>query len=362
MRAVPIYFQTSRWLRAYLEKPGHEAGYKQSAADAYAKLVTDLLANPAANPVRKLGVPENAVNFSYVPPEFRPQSADLLQLPCGLPGPNGDQAGLNNGKTQYDVLRTSFHNLFTRDKEFHGPVAQHPWFSIIDTDSAHHLSGPLVEQAIRWRDPGRLEGAPERRMIVINFDAHTDYGAKNDFQAPVTCQSWGRFVSNTVPGSYDHPLADAYVRFGHNAAYNDVPSWGEAEWHQADAPYVTKKVIEHYTGDEPLIDQLKLVRDQVAGGDEVPIFAYVSLDRDVLKQNYTQYNDGPFNPQAGIDGVKACLSYLHRTGAEIIGFDVTGLPTFPGATRSADNRLPIPDAIALATRQIVELWDHVARL
>jgi hypothetical protein len=364
MQAVPVYFQTSRWLRAYLERPGYETGYKRTAADAYANLLTGRLVNPAAGPVRKLGVPDNAVNFDYIPADWRPQNADLLDLPCGLPGPNGDQAGLNNGRTMYDIWRTSFHNLFTMDNDFQGAVADHAWFSIIDTDSAHHLSAPLVEQAIRWRDPARLDGAPTRPMIVINFDAHTDYGAKSGAQpqVPITCQSWGRFVSNTVPGSYDFPLADAYVRFGHNTAYDDVASWGEAEWHAADAPYVTKKVIDNYTGPQPLIDQIDEVRRQVAGGVDTPIYAYVSLDRDVLKQNYTQYNDGPFDQQAGIDGVKECLTYLAATNATIIGFDVTGLPTFPGATRSADNRLPIKDAIDLATTQIVELWDHVRQL
>src|SRR5712691_10219975 len=214
---VPVYFQTSRWLRGYLEKPMYTVGYKAPQAAQYANQILGTLPNPPAGPVRKFGVSDIPYNnFNYIQPAWIQHQTDLLLAPCGFPGPNGDKAGENNGRTGYPTWQHAFSQLFANDLDFQ-QVAGYPLFSIIDTNSAHHLSAPLVERAVNRADPNRLGGNPTRAMLVVNFDRHPDYGsAPSDTGTPITCQSWGRFVVNTVVGVYNHPLADAYVRFGSN--------------------------------------------------------------------------------------------------------------------------------------------------
>jgi hypothetical protein len=362
---VPVYFQTSRWLRAYLEKPAYADGYKPIAAQKHADSLLGKLTvpEPAAAPIKKLGVASAPfLNFDYIPVKWR-DNANLLQLPCGFPGQNGREAGSNNGKADYATWRNAFHQLFTQDGDFHR-ANNHPLFAIIDTDSAHHLSAPLVERAVRFADPGRVAGAPTRTMIVINFDAHTDFGGTASPVPTINCQSWGRFVANTVPGIHNHPLSDVYVRFGLQKSRDAEPTWEAGEWHEADANYVTKPIDYQTTGDV-LTAQLDVICTAVTattGAQNVD--AYVSVDRDVLELSYTNYFDGPFPPEPGIAGVKKCLTYLASKNVRIIGFDITGLPTFPGGVRPGrpGPTFTTDDAMNLAEKQIVALWTTVSEI
>lgn len=224
---VPVYFQTSRWLRGYLQKPFYANGYTARRASEYANDLLGQLLNPPAGAIYKLGVSDSPyTNFDYIRPEWIKPQGDLLLLPCGYPGERDDQAGKNNGEASYATWQYAFKKLFSEDGDFQH-AAPYPLFSIIDTDSAHHLSAPLVEHAVQFADPDRLTGKPNRAMIVVNFDAHTDYGAKN-LAPTITCQSWGRFVSNTIAEIHPHPLADAYVHFGLNTGDKET-TWKQGE-------------------------------------------------------------------------------------------------------------------------------------
>jgi hypothetical protein len=361
---VPAYFQVSRWLRAYLQKPAYVDGYKPATAQGYVYALLGKLTgpNPAAEPIKKLGVSGVPFrNLDYISKDWI-GGKDLLESSCGFPGEHGDQAGQYNGRADYAILRAGFHELFARDNDF-DRAKTFPLFSIIDTNSAHHVSAPLVERAVRFADAGRIEGRPERAMIVINFDAHTDYGASSSV-SPITCQSWGRFVSNTMNGIYQYPLADAYVRFGKVLATEATATWSHGEWHKSDANSLLEGIDYDRQSGDALGAQLDAVCTAVAkatGKDGVD--AYVSLDRDLLQRSFSQYSDGPFPPDAGINGVKHCLSHLAGKQVRIVGFDVTGLPTYPGSVRpsaKAQGEFTVANAIELADQQIVELWRHAA--
>jgi len=360
MQMVPVYFQTSRWLRGYLDPPGYESGYKPQRAVTYADQLLAALQNPVSAAVRKFGV-SNAPfrDFDYIQPGWiQPQGANLLEVPCGFPGANADKAGQNNGRTSYATWQHAFSQLFANDADFKR-VARYPLFSIIDTNSAHHLSAPLVERAVRLADPGRLGGNPTRAMLVVNFDNHPDYGG--DTTSPSTCQNWGCFVSKTVQNVYAYPIADAYVRLGANDPLAN-PSWSRGQWHLANSGGGMVDIDStHASTLEAQLDTVIGTISPPSRGGPANVDAYVSLDRDVLKRNFTQYNDGPFPAADGIAGVETCLSHLVRTGVHIVGFDICGLPTFPGATKDAVD-FKVPDAMALAKTQVTDLWNHIASL
>jgi len=269
-------------------------------------------------------------------------------------------AGQNNGRTDYAIWQHAFSQLFANDAHFQ-QVAQYPLFSIIDTNSAHHLSAPLVERAVRRTDPNRLGGHPTRAMLVVNFDNHPDYGG--DTTSPSTCQNWGGFVSKTVPNVYAYPIADAYVRFGSNDPQAANPTWGYGQWHRANSGGGMVDIDPNHTA--TLQTQLDTVIAIISPGGAANLDAYVSLDRDVLKRNFTQYDDGPFPAAAGIAGVEACLTHLVQAGVHIVGFDICGLPTFPGATKDPTAKaggFTVKDAMTLAQTQVTGLWNHIVAL
>jgi hypothetical protein len=358
---IPVYFQTSRWLRGYLQKPAYADGYKSAAVDSYVDTVKAALAPPPQQLVRKLGVsgtPDHdpGKSFDYIQTGWVTGQQELLQRSCGYPGQGASQAGKNNGLTSYATWRHAFQQLFASDGSI-GPGAGRPLFGMIDTNSAHHLSAPLVERAIRFGDPQRLNGQPQRAMVVVNFDAHTDYGAKAA-AAEINCQTWGRFVSNSIPQLHP-PLADAYVRLGRVTGKAD-PTWANGEWHRADTDQPPVSIEFDQSSNDPIGAQLDTVIQAIANGR--PVDAYVSLDRDLLQQSYTQYLDGPFPENQGIAGVIQCATHLANRGARLVGFDITGLPTYPGDVRDKQLQLSIPEAIDLATSHIARLWNAISAL
>src|SRR4029450_2940702 len=125
----------------YFQDPQHAPVYHHPTATAYATGVLNSLPGPAGLPVSKLGVAANGLNLTYIPAGWR-NNQDLLQRPCGDPGANLDQAGYNTGRTSYAQLQAGFPNLFANDAQLN--AIPQPLFAIVDTDSAHHFSAPLV--------------------------------------------------------------------------------------------------------------------------------------------------------------------------------------------------------------------------
>lgn len=356
---VPAYFQTSKWLRGYMQGPVYDGGYTAARVQAYADGILNGLTDPnrpglpgpVLTRVRKtgMGADPSQRDLTYILPAWvLPGQPFVLDQACGFPGPNKNQAGMFTGRTAYATWQHAFSQLFTQDPDFLQPTVQAaPLFSIIDTDSAHHLSAPLVERAVLW-------AAAAAATIVINFDAHEDYGGGT---APnINCQSWGYFVSNPVPPVHAAPLAAAYVQFGSRDPQAAAPTWAHGKWHQAGGAAGLTAAPHDPAEPDPLRAQLNAIVAAVGP----PVQAYVTLDRDVLKPHYNQYPDGPFPAAPGLAGVMNCLTHLHGLGVPLIGFDVTGLPVIPSS--STDAATSLTQALADAKNQITQLWTHVLPL
>jgi hypothetical protein len=345
---VPVYFQLSRWLYGYFQNPTFSTVYHDATATNYITGLLNQLPGPAANPVSMRGVAPDGLNVNYIPAPYR-NNQNLLQRPCGDPGPGKDKAGENNGMTTYVQWQNGFHNLFANDVQLNG-IAE-PLFSIIDTDSAHHLSAPLVERAVTR--------AGSQAAIVINYDMHPDYGTGGG--GTIGCQGWGYYVSNAVGAIHAAPLAQAYVRLGGSPPRdNQAPAWDGGEWHRAGTGGMS--VIQPLQGQPHLVtNQINAVLAAVAQAANVArVDAYISIDRDLIQTSLTQYDDGKFTWVDTLAGVQACLAALQAHGSRLIGFDVCGLPTHPGvSSRSwvAGQRPNRPTAIQDATAQVVQLWN-----
>jgi hypothetical protein len=358
---IPAYFQTSKWLRGYMAPPTYGGGYTAQRVQAYADGILNGLADPARpalTRVRKVGVGADPRDLTYIQAGWLQGQATVLLQTCGYPGPNNDQAGQNTGRTGYATWQHAFSQLFTQDADFlQAAVQAAPLFSIIDTDSAHHLSAPLVERAVLRTAAALAPGQPAARTIVINFDAHEDYGGAT---APdINCQSWGYFVTNTVPAVHPAPLADAYIQFGSKDPMDAAPSWAHGKWHRAGGAAGLAAIPYNAAAPDPLRAQLDAVLAAVAPGAP-PVQAYVTLDRDVLRPHYNQYPHGPFPVAPGLAGVMNCLTHLSGRGVPLIGFDVTGLPVIPSS--STDAAITITQAVADAQNQITQLWTHALPL
>jgi hypothetical protein len=347
---VPVYFQLSKWVYGYFKRPAYDKTYDDPTAIAYAQGLLNQLPNPAAPAVSKLGVEPVPLNLTYIPAGYR-NHQNLLQLSCGYPGPNNDQAGKNNGTTSYAQWRTGFRNLFTQDPQLNN-IAQ-PLFSIIDTNSAHHVSAPLVERAVTRAQPPAA--------IVINYDMHPDYGTGG---GQIGCQGWGYYVSNAVANQHG-ALAQAYVQLG-GAPPRDAQAitWDGGQWHQAAGPGGMAVIQpQNNPGQHPVYNQISAVLaavSQAANGAVVD--AYISLDRDLVQTSYTQYDDGKFTWNDSLQGVQACLAALQAHGSHLIGFDVCGLPTRPGVSSktwvNANDKIKVVDqAIPPAATQVLDLWN-----
>jgi hypothetical protein len=376
---IPAYFQASRWLRGYMAPPTYGGGYNAQRAQAYVDGILNGLTDPnrpgppgpALTRVRKMGVDAaNPRNLTWIQAAWLQGQPAVLQQACGLPGPNNDQAGVNTGRASYAIFQHAFSQLFAQDADFtQAAVQAAPLFSIIDTDSAHHLSAPLVERAVLRAAAAAAAAAapapvpPAARTIVINFDAHEDYGGAATLPN-INCQSWGYFVTNPVANVHAAPLADAYVQFGSRVPMAAVASWAAGKWHQAAGPAGMAAIPYAAGAASPLRAQLDAVLAAVAavapGAPAPPVQAYVSLDRDVLRPHYNQYPDGPFQVAQGLAGVMDCLTHLHGRGVLLIGFDVTGLPVVPSS--STDAAMTVAQALADAQSQITQLWTHVLPL
>ena len=66
--------------------------------------------------------------------------------------------------------------------------------------------------------------------------------------------------------------------------------------------------------------------DPALVGDLSQTDVYITVDRDVSRGSFTYWNDGYLQPASMRDAVKRCLAYLKSKGANLVGFDIAGLP------------------------------------
>ena len=122
----------------------------------------------------------------------------LFDTPVGAS--NG--AAGNNGKTRI----IPFHCAMFSTNGPPLPATAHPYFAVIDSNEAHHLSTFLVERAFATVAPGWAK-------VIVNFDYHDDYTLIANVDS-FRCDNWGGFAIRPIGGLYAAPIADFYVGLG----------------------------------------------------------------------------------------------------------------------------------------------------
>jgi hypothetical protein len=80
--------------------------------------------------------------------------------------------------------------------------------------------------------------------------------------------------------------------------------------------------------------------DESLVGDLSTTDVYVTVDRDVSQGSYTFWNDGSVSAVETRTAVQRCLQYLKSRNANLVGFDVSGLPDTAGCSTALGLHAP----------------------
>jgi hypothetical protein len=199
------------------------------------------------------------------------------------------------------------------------PSLGFPVFSVCDCNSFHttgYLWGMYAARSLQQL------GLPKGPVAIVNFDSHADTG-KKDSQV-VAIDRWGGMLVNSM------------AKAGFPACYLSVFNHPNGEGSAFSATEGAKKSAKLPTIGKAL-DQSKTFLDfwgkvETYFGKKIQ-YVFVSIDRDVLKNNYTQWGDGAIaDHEALMVAMRTALAPLEvlKTSAQktatLIGFDITGLP------------------------------------
>jgi len=196
-----------------------------------------------------------------------------------------------------------------------------PLFTVVDHNSAHHVSYILAVKAFRARPTNRPR-------IIINFDQHSDYGTANQFAGDLmTCQSWGREL---VPAAQNRKVRDGvygtkYIVIGEKKSSNNTFIQIYEDSGKTSLPGALNAAA------IPAILDAALAKErQRRGGDLSGVDVYVTVDRDFMRGAMTPYNEKDYLPvpDVGRAMVTRTLKYLGDKFATLVGFDVHGMPGF----------------------------------
>lgn len=194
-----------------------------------------------------------------------------------------------------------------------------PLFSVIDHNSAHHVSWGLAKHAFS------NYGDEDAKKLIINFDAHKDFSKirSKHVKYKIRCNNWAAWA---VAGGVDlsYRIAHGYMHIGHPANYTrrnfgaKSGDWGGSKYY---APHSSPVSFKKRTVESQVMAALK------ATGTS-PVDAYVTLDRDVMIGSGTSYGCGEHLPKHLFQALDECLATLYGAGVSLCGFDICGLPAF----------------------------------
>lgn len=207
-------------------------------------------------------------------------------------------------------------------------------FSVIDHNSAHHLSYLLARRAFTQYSKGNT--GQRRYRLVLNFDQHEDFPRGNLGRDMIRCSTWGRslFADKTVT-TEAFPVADAYAVVGLGQG---IPS-GQLQCKFYDRGRLqdrngtrintqggnrVNQLIEYLTGHLP------------HSQDWADWDLYITIDRDWTLGSRTPYGDGSHEAAHGRNCLKNTMAQLSGLGAWLSGMDIIGLPS--GVGRSNRNQ------------------------
>lgn len=219
-------------------------------------------------------------------------------------------------------------------------LTQFSLFSIVDHNSAHHMSYALAKITME-----HLKSSNKKRLF-ITFDNHTDQ--HNVLSDKITCQNYVRalFMRQLVDGvlhvgwSYegDENLKGVNyfdrTNYTTNAAKGMITSvsQGSTLMEQIRAKRQVRhprcRVLSGVSAEDKILSKIS---------DGEFDYAYVTVDRDFMKGSYTPYGDGENNPDKARNIVKYTLEKLASADIRLMGFDITGLPCVTGSSVSIDD-------------------------
>lgn len=242
---------------------------------------------------------------------------------------DGNKGGLsrtdNSGRIRFrhpvatgqhgEVPFLNFRDAFLGGRGFRGtsPIltdVPNPLFSLIDHNSAHHMSYVLAQKA--FRGSGNTSGW----SIVVSFDQHTDYNDFTNINGIIDCQSWGQALrpTNRAVRTIDSPIAQ-YIVLGSGAGTACGRRWSMNGANVG--PNVglgnTTAILNHF-----------FQARNLAGYD-----VYITVDRDFIKAGATPYPEQAFSatPVVGRKAVSDCLGFFKARNTNFVGFDVCGWPS-----------------------------------
>ena len=213
-----------------------------------------------------------------------------------------------------------------------------PIFAVIDHNSTHHMSYILARKAYSTAS----NDLNRRKKVVINFDNHGD-GPVPDKQSYdpnyIKCGDWAYhlFLEHSLsdaesdPAKKDPAVNPVYISVG--AHLQSLWRGGEIGATQIYYEDVTRRFSAPALTDSNIEEIMGIISELVSphlSWDNADV--YITVDRDFMIGSYTPYKDGFYSPLVGRLAVANCLSYLSKNHANLVGFDVIGLPSEWGSS------------------------------
>jgi len=222
-----------------------------------------------------------------------------------------------------------------------------PVFSVCDCNS-FHTSGYLWGLYAINKALAKLDEGP---IAVLNFDQHQDSGTfTTDI---VASDGWGRPL--LLDGNLQKK-GGCYLSIG-NASYNTITSKLN---YTVTCDFVPNKIDQSKPEIKSPNDAWNTFWEKAVTyfGSAIK-YVFISVDRDCLKDHYTQWGDHCFFT---IETLKECikkvLTPLIEMGACVIGFDITGLPEH-SSMKPREPRKKADIVWSLADTQISELLTFI---
>jgi len=207
-----------------------------------------------------------------------------------------------------------------------------PMFSVCDCNSFHtsgYLWGLYAAKMLE------KDGKPKGPVAVINFDQHNDIGSVQYHD--VRSDGWGV------------PLLNRLTNLGFGGCYMSV-GVGSERGALATSPRMAGAGCASYASHKKAAF-VKLWKKLMESLGNTIKYIFISIDRDCLQGNYTQWGDGYFKNTADLTNhmgkvleslFEACEEREKSIVPQFIGFDITGLPEHRKLLSSAPKK---PDEI-----------------
>lgn len=225
------------------------------------------------------------------------------------------------------------------------PPLGFPLFSVCDNNSFHTTGYLWGLYAVKSLVKHQLAQGP---VAVVNFDSHSDAGTKSS-----------RFVASDRWGGM---LVSAIAKEGFPACYlstfNHPKGTGNhfvAQGGQGTAPGKPSFSVEDFKDKEKMRLLFTEFWAKVADYFGEPIrYVFFTIDRDVLRNSFTQWGDGAINGPEELLAYMQCVlgplgvmtssssTTTGSTEAALIGFDITGLPEAVSIIRAPTDGIQIP--------------------